>query len=91
MNLGEQRALHAHGIVEARRHLLRGVHVVDDIDAADQRHPGVEDRNLAVQPAQTLAAQRPRRDIGTVLENAHAGELQKRQRQAFPAAAPASP
>ena len=55
MNIGQQRPLDPHRVVEARRNLARRVHVVDDVDAADKGDPRVDHRDLAVQPAQALA------------------------------------
>ena len=46
----------------------RRVHVVDDVDAADERDPAVDVAELAVQPPQPVRAELPRRDLGTVLE-----------------------
>jgi len=41
------------------------MHVVDDIDAADEGHAGVHHHQFAVQPPQALAPQREGRGLGT--------------------------
>src|SRR5262249_50439808 len=58
--------------IDARRLLPRGDDVVDDVDAADERDPAVDVTQLAMQAAQPVPAERPRRDFGTILEEAYA-------------------
>ena len=64
----EQRALDAQREIDARRLLAGRVHVVDDVDAADEGDVPVDVTQLAVQPAQPVRAELPRRDLGTVLQ-----------------------
>ena len=64
----QQRALDAQREIDARRLLSRRVHVVDDVDAADEGDPAVDVAELAVQPPQPVRAELPRRDLGPVLE-----------------------
>ena len=66
----------AHREVEARRLLPRRVHVVDQVDAADERDAPVDVAELAVQPAQPVRAELPRRDLGPVLQEPHAAVAQ---------------
>ena len=56
--------------IDARRLLPRRVHVVDDVDAADEGDLAVDVAELAVQPPQPVRAELPRRDLGAVLEQA---------------------
>ncbi len=81
----QQRALDAHGEIDARRLVPRRVHVVDDIDAADESHPAVHLAQLAVQPPQPMEAELPRRDFRTVLEQrdaaVHEVLLQRRRQE----------
>ena len=46
----------ADGEIDARRLVARRVHVVDDVDAADERDAAVDVTELAVQPAQAVAS-----------------------------------
>ena len=64
----QQRALDAQREVDARRLLPRRVHVVDDVDAADEGDLAVDVAELAVQPPQPVRAEMPRPDLGPILE-----------------------
>src|SRR5437773_2614428 len=53
----EQRPLDPHRVVVARRDLPQGVHVVDDVDAADEGDAPVRHHDLAVHAPQAVAPQ----------------------------------
>ena len=65
----QQRAFHADREIEPRRLLARRVHVVDDVDAADERDAAIDVDELAVQAAQPVRAELPGGDFGPVLEH----------------------
>ena len=64
----QHRSLDAHREVDARRLLPRRVHVVDDVDAADEGDAPVDVAELAVQPPQPVRAELPGRDLRPVHE-----------------------
>ena len=55
---------------------LRRVHVVDDVDAADEGDCAVDVAELAMHAPQAVRAELPRRDFRTVLEQMHAAVAQ---------------
>ena len=57
----EQRALDAQREIDARRLLPGRVHVVDDVDAADEGDLAVDVAELAMQAPQPMRAEMPRR------------------------------
>jgi hypothetical protein len=65
------RAFDANRVVVARRDLIRGIEVVDDIDTADEGDFAVDHRQLAVQTTQAMAAQAEARDVGSVDHRLH--------------------
>jgi hypothetical protein len=75
---GEQRALDAHRVVLARGGHPRILEVADDVDAADEGDPPVDDGQLAMQPAQASATQGQGADFPAVDEHVHAGIHQRR-------------
>ena len=52
--------------VGARRRMAGGVGVIDDVDAADERHATVDLTQLAVQAPEAMRAKLPWRDLGTI-------------------------
>jgi hypothetical protein len=75
MDALEQRAFDAHRVIEPRRRVARGMHFIDDVDAADERDARVDHRELAVHAAQPLPLERPRRDVRPVDQKPDAGAL----------------
>src|SRR5690349_14527021 len=60
----QQRALHANGVIDTRRHMARGIVVIDNIDAADESAAIVYRYQLAMHTAQAAALECPRRYLG---------------------------
>ena len=73
----QQRALHADGEINPRRLVPRRMHVVDDVDAADEGDPAVDVAQLAMQAAQPMRAKLPRRDLRAVFHQLHAAVDQR--------------
>ena len=66
VDLAEHRALDFDRVVEAGRDLSRSVLVVDDVDPADEGGFAIDDRDLAVQAAQPVAAKCQSADLAAV-------------------------
>jgi hypothetical protein len=67
----DHRAADAHREIQARRLLMRRVHVVDQVDAADERNPLVDVAELAVHSSQPMRAELPRRDLRPIFQQPH--------------------
>ncbi len=74
----EERPFDLHSVIEPRRRMTRRMHVVDDVDAADERDPRIDHCELAMHAAQSLPRRAPPRDVGTIEEELDAGVLQFR-------------
>jgi len=75
MNFSHQRPFHTYSEVITRRCLTRHIHIIDNINAADKSNLPVYDHNFPVQTAQSPAAQRPRRGLGSKFQHHYAGYL----------------
>ena len=73
---GPTRRRHRYRVIEARRNLLRGIHVVDDIDTADKGDSGVDHRQLAMHPPQPVTAEGPAGQFRAVDQHFRTGVLQ---------------
>jgi hypothetical protein len=62
----QQRPFDAHRVVVAWRQLMRGVQIVNDIDATDESNFTIDHHQLAVQTPETMATQMKAGDVGSV-------------------------
>ena len=68
----EHGALHTHREIHARRLVPRRIHVIDQVDAADEGDAPVDMADLPVQPPQPVQAELPWRHLRPVFHEAHA-------------------
>jgi hypothetical protein len=73
---GEQRSLDLHREVDARRLVARRMQVVDDVDASHECDASVDVTELAMQAAQPVGMEVPRRDVGAVAHEVDASVAQ---------------
>lgn len=84
IDIGEQRPLDADRVVESRLHAFVARAVVEDVDAADEAHATVDQRDLAMQASQPAATELQPPALGTEAQHddargLHAGDERRRQ------------
>ena len=63
MDLMQDGAFEAHGIIETGAHAFRRIVVIDDVDAADEGDAAIDDHQFAMQAAQAVATQAKAREF----------------------------